>query len=195
MSMYKSGPFYWKKSNDSNYTRHLVDQDDRPTGTLEKTGCPSTWVAPSGILGFYLQTDWKMGPPERQWEILLQQRAAGKYHTPASGPIPAVPTPNLKKAVCRLPQKKDAAGRDGGCRHPFPMPAGFIMLPPVGNSLTENENDHVFTGIHFPKNTSIKPNQDEVRAWRWIALSDLTDELISTQNSLHPGLLKRGTCP
>jgi isopentenyl-diphosphate delta-isomerase len=107
-------------------------------------------------------------------ELLLQRRAAGKYH---SG--------GLWSNTC--------------CSHPLPgeSPAGaahrrlweemrivcplqevyqFLYVGEVGDGLYEHEYDHVFIGW---SEAAPIPNPDEVSSWKWMDCDDLSESLLS----------------
>jgi isopentenyl-diphosphate delta-isomerase len=46
----------------------------------------------------------------------------------------------------------------------------LVYKADVGDGLTENEFDHVFTGF---SNQDPQPNPDEVSEWKWVSLSEL----------------------
>lgn len=105
-------------------------------------------------------------------ELLLQQRAAHKYHSPllwtntcCSHPRPEEDT--LKAAKRRL---KEEMGLISSLKHAF----HFIYKTPFDNGLTEHELDHVFVGT-----TDALPqlNREEVEDYRYSSLDILSDEM------------------
>lgn len=105
-------------------------------------------------------------------EMLLQQRAHDKYHSPGlwtntccSHPMPGESTSDA--ATRRLSEEM---GLSCPLRHLFQ----FIYRIDFSNGLTEHELDHVYIGI-----TDQEPhiNPEEVSDYRYIALHDLETDL------------------
>ena len=108
-------------------------------------------------------------------ELLLQQRAFGKYHsgglwsnTCCSHPIPNEDT--IDAAHRRL---KEEMGFDCELSRIFTL----RYCSKVSNGLTENELDHVYLGYY---NGAIVPNPVEVIAHRFVLIEDLT-QMMATQ--------------
>ncbi len=102
-------------------------------------------------------------------DILLQQRALTKYHTPGlwsnsccSHPRPDEP---LETAVHRRLQEE--LGFDTEVKEIFSFVYKFLDEP---TQLWEHEHDTVFTGVY---NGSVPFNTDEVHAIRWISQTEL----------------------
>lgn len=101
-------------------------------------------------------------------EMLLQRRALNKYHSPGlwtnaccSHPFPGEGT--AEAAARRLREEL-------GFSCPLDYHGFFHYTAPFDNGLTENEIDHVFSGIW---NQEIIPNPGEVCETRWVSLPDL----------------------
>ncbi|WP_326982956.1 isopentenyl-diphosphate Delta-isomerase [Chryseobacterium sp. MYb264] len=105
-------------------------------------------------------------------EMLLQQRADEKYHSPLK----------WTNAVCSHPRNGetylDAANRrlkeELGIETELSEKFHFIYKTDVGGGLWEHELDHVFTG-NF--NAEFNLNKNEVAAVRYISFEDLDKEL------------------
>lgn len=105
-------------------------------------------------------------------QLLLQQRAFGKYHsagkwtnTCCSHPRPGEETGDA--AVRRLLEEM---GMYCEIEHKF----SFRYDAEVGNGLIENEYDHVYFGI---SNREPQPNADEVHAFKYVAMPALQEDL------------------
>lgn len=100
-------------------------------------------------------------------ELLLQQRAKSKYHSPGlwSNTCCSHPRPNeeLKTSVKR--RLKEEMGIESDLKE-F---SSFIYKAKIGN-LIENEFDHVFVGRFDGKP---KPNKKEVKDFRWMNPKEL----------------------
>ena len=100
--------------------------------------------------------------------VLLQQRAASKYHSPGlwSNTCCGHPRPGE--------QTVDAAQRrlheEMGIACDLVPSFTFVYRSELGHDLVEHELDHVFVG-----RTALtpRPNRMEVDAWRWIGIDDL----------------------
>jgi len=107
-------------------------------------------------------------------EMLLQKRAACKYHSPNQ----------WTNAVCSHPRMNedyiDAAARrlqeELNISTELKPKFHFIYKADVGNGLWEHELDHVFIGEWNSENI-IEPNPEEVSEVRFVTLEDLDQEL------------------
>ncbi|WP_292008284.1 isopentenyl-diphosphate Delta-isomerase [Chryseobacterium sp.] len=105
-------------------------------------------------------------------EMLLQKRAAKKYHSPYQ----------WTNAVCSHPRDNEtyleAANRrlkeELGIFTELSEKFHFIYKADVGNGLWEHELDHVFTGF-FEGDFHL--NKDEVEEVRYISMKDLDKEI------------------
>ena len=124
-------------------------------------------------------------------EVLMQQRALGKYHCPGqwsntccSHPAPG--TDVLRDAEIRLMQELNLSTplqHIGTCRYEVA----------VGNELTEHELDHILVGelsASACPNTSFTPNPAEVAELQWIPLQTLESELAANPERFTPWLSK-----
>jgi len=133
----------------------LVDQQDNEIGTMEKIQAHVEGRLHRAISVFIFNSDK---------ELLLQQRADGKYHsaglwtnTCCSHPMPG--ETNLDAATRRLFQEM-------GLRCQLNEIFSFVYKAQLDNHLTEHEYDHVFTGI-----TDVPPSPDAAEASGWKYLS------------------------
>lgn len=141
----------------------LVDENDRAYGTMEKLR-----VHQAGLLHRAFSVFIFNG----RGELLLQQRADGKYHssglwsnTCCSHPRPGEP---LKFSVKR--RLKEEMGLDCATRFAF----SFIYKSTFDNGLVEHEFDHVFFGVSDQVPT---PAVDEVKDWKYISVEELKSDL------------------
>jgi isopentenyl-diphosphate Delta-isomerase len=105
-------------------------------------------------------------------ELMLQQRALKKYHTPGlwtntccSHPRPGE---NVNDAAYRRLQE------EMGFTCELKKVFDFVYRAPFENGLTEHEFDHVFMG-NFEGEPEINP--EEVNAWKWIDLEELKKDI------------------
>ena len=140
-----------------------VDENDEPTGEMEKMEAHEKAVLHRAFSVFIFNSDGL---------LLLQQRAAGKYHsallwtnTCCSHPMPGETTPEAAKR--RLVEEM---GMSADLKFIFK----FQYKAPFDNGLTEHEIDHVFIG-HTDDLPKINPA--EVEAYKYISMEDLKKEM------------------
>lgn len=126
----------------------LVDENDGVTGSMEKMEAHEKALLHRAFSVFIFNS---------AGDMLLQQRALNKYHSPGlwtnsccSHPRPSEDT--LIAASRRLQEEM-------GFVTPIKKVFDFIYKAPFANGLTEYEFDHVFVGYYDGK---IKPDPQEV---------------------------------
>lgn len=106
-------------------------------------------------------------------EIMLQQRAHQKYHSPL-----------LWTNTCCSHQRNGETNIEAGSRRLFEEMGfkvelkelfHFIYKAPFDNGLTEHELDHVMIG-YFNGNPVINP--DEVEDWKWMKIQDVKEDMV-----------------
>ena len=141
----------------------LVDREDNPVGTLPKMEAHEKGVLHRAFSVFILN---------KKGELMLQQRALHKYHSPG-----------LWTNTCCSHQREGEENLQAGTRRleeemGFSVPLeelfSFIYKAPFDNGLTEHELDHVMLGYYegIPE-----INSDEVNAWKWISLNEIASDL------------------
>lgn len=119
-------------------------------------------------------------------QILLQQRALSKYHTPGLWANTCCTHPEWNEnsnhcAVRRLDEELGITGLVPDYRHQLEYRAD------VGNGLIEHEVVDVFLAT-APDPFNIRANPDEVMATRWIEYTDLLAEIRRTPDVFTPWL-------
>lgn len=157
----------------------LVDEQDREVGTAEKLAAHEKNQLHRAFSVFIFRDT-----PER--EILLQQRALGKYHSPGlwtntccSHPHPGEEV--IAAGIRRLQQELGLSVKELNNLGWFHYNVHF------DNGLSENEIDHVLIGTIAPDHP-FTPNPDEVHATRWITISDLEAEIAAGPEKFTPWL-------
>ncbi|OUR92165.1 isopentenyl-diphosphate delta-isomerase [Flavobacteriales bacterium 34_180_T64] len=111
-------------------------------------------------------------------ELMLQQRALQKYHSPG-----------LWTNTCCSHQREGESNLDAGIRRlqeemgfvtALKETISFIYKAPFDNGLTEHEFDHVMIGSY---NEDPKINPEEVADWKWMPLEQVKRDI-----ELHPKL-------
>ncbi len=107
-----------------------------------------------------------------QDQLLLQQRASHKYHSPRLWSNTCCGHPRLNEST------QEAANRrlieEMGIRIPLQELYTFQYQSVLENNLIEHEYDHVFVGRY---NNPPIPNADEVSDWKYISMDDLQNEI------------------
>ena len=106
-------------------------------------------------------------------ELMLQQRASNKYHSP-----------NLWTNTCCSHQRSGESNIQAGTRRLFEEMGfttslkeitSFIYKAPFDNGLTEHELDHIMVGYY---NEDPVINSDEVEDWKWMKIEDVKKDII-----------------
>ena len=143
----------------------LVDTNDTPVGQMEKL---------KAHLKGELHRALSVLVFNSEGEILLQQRAFSKYHTPGlwSNTCCSHPRPgedSLEAATRRL-------GEEMGFTTPLIKSFDFIYKAHFDNGLIEHEFDHVFFGT-FDGEPVINP--EEANDFKWVKLNNLMEDMRS----------------
>lgn len=106
-------------------------------------------------------------------EIMLQQRAHQKYHSPL-----------LWTNTCCSHQRDGETNIQAGSRRLYEEMGfkadlkelfSFIYKAPFDNGLTEHELDHVMIGYY---NDEPLINTDEVEDWKWMKIEDIKSDML-----------------
>ncbi len=105
-------------------------------------------------------------------ELMLQQRASHKYHSP-----------NLWTNTCCSHQRVGESNIEAGKRRlqeemgfvtDLKDTISFIYKAPFDNGLTEHEYDHILVGTY---NEEPNINPEEVSNWKWMSLEDVKNDM------------------
>lgn len=152
----------------------LVDENDKRIGTEEKIKAHKQGKLHRAFSVFVFNS---------KGELLLQQRAKGKYHsgglwtnTCCSHPRPAEPIDEA--AHRRLMEEM-------GMECKLKEVGSFIYRAAFENGLIENEFDHVFIGRC---DNEPEPDADEVGDYKWINMGDLVEDVETEPEKFTPWL-------
>lgn len=142
----------------------LVNKNDEPIGLMNKLEAHEKAVLHRAFSVFILND---------KNEIMLQQRANHKYHSPL-----------LWTNTCCSHQRAGESNIEAGKRR-LQEEMGFstelkelfhfIYKAPFDNGLTEHELDHVMIGYY---NDEPNINNDEAESWKWMKIEDIRSDMI-----------------
>lgn len=147
----------------------LVDEQDNFLGVMEKMEAHQKAVLHRAFSVFILND---------KGEIMMQQRALHKYHSPGLWTNTCCShqqegESNVQAAERRLMEEM-------GVFTPLKEAFSFIYKATFNNGLTEHEYDYVLIGYF---NDAPKINPTEVADWKWMSMEEIKSELQS-----HPQL-------
>ena len=137
----------------------LVDENDNQIGLMPKMEAHEKAVLHRAFSVFIFND---------KNELMLQQRALHKYHSPG-----------LWTNTCCSHQRDGESNIEAGKRRlneemgfvaDLRETTSFVYKAPLDNGLTEHELDHVMIGNY---NEEPIINKDEVASWKWMPLEDV----------------------
>lgn len=141
----------------------LVNENDKPIGVMPKLEAHEKALLHRAFSVFIFNA---------KNELMLQQRAAHKYHSPL-----------LWTNTCcshqRLGESNIEAGKrrlqeEMGFETELKESISFIYKAPFDNGLTEHEYDHILIGT-YEDNPVINP--EEVADWKWMTLEGVKSDM------------------
>mgnify|MGYP000051689030 FL=1 len=141
----------------------LVNEKDEPIGLMPKMEAHEKAVLHRAFSVFVLND---------KNEIMLQQRAHHKYHSPL-----------LWTNTCCSHQREGETNIQAGSRRLFEEMGfqtdlkelfHFIYKAPFDNGLTEHELDHVMIGYY---NDAPSINPEEVEDWKWMPIEAVKSDI------------------
>ena len=141
----------------------LVDEQDNPIGLMEKE---AAHITP------HLHRAFSIFIFNSKGELLMQQRALSKYHSPGLWTNTCCSHPRDGETAHEAAKRRlmEEMGMDCEIREAYT----FIYKAPVGQGLTEHEIDHVFIG---QSDDEPNINRDEVESWKYMSLNDLKEDI------------------
>ena len=142
----------------------LVNEKDEPIGLMGKMEAHEKGLLHRAFSVFVFNS---------KQEVLLQQRAVCKYHSP-----------NLWTNTCcshpRVGETNQQAGErrlqeEMGLQVPLQEVFSFIYKAPFDNGLTEHEYDHVLIGY---SDAQPQINPEEVASWKWLSLEAIKEDIL-----------------
>ncbi|MFN7675952.1 isopentenyl-diphosphate Delta-isomerase [Flavobacterium sp.] len=142
----------------------LVNEQDEPIGLMNKLEAHEKAILHRAFSVFVLN---------KNNEIMLQQRAHQKYHSPL-----------LWTNTCCSHQREGETNIQAGTRRLYEEMGiktelkelfHFIYIAPFDNGLTEHELDHVMIGRYDDEPVI---NSDEVESWKWMCIEEVRKDMI-----------------
>ncbi|CAN5288560.1 isopentenyl-diphosphate Delta-isomerase [soil metagenome] len=143
----------------------LVDKNDKPIGIMEKLEVHKRALLHRAFSVFIFNS---------KGEMLLQQRASGKYHNPGLWSNTCCSHPKPGELTGEAAKKR--LSEEMGFTTELDKAFSFTYRAVFDNGLTEHEYDHVFIGEY---NGAVKPDPQEVMNYRYTPLIRIKSELIS----------------
>lgn len=141
----------------------LVDEQDNQIGLMPKMEAHEKAILHRAFSVFIFND---------KNELMLQQRALHKYHSPG-----------LWTNTCCSHQREGENNIAAGTRRlqeemgfvvPLKETTSFIYKAPFDNGLTEHELDHILVGTYEGEPVI---NEDEVAAWKWMPLEAVKNDI------------------
>ena len=141
----------------------LVDESDQELGVMPKLEAHEKGLLHRAFSIFILN---------EKGEIMLQQRASEKYHSP-----------NLwTNTCCSHPQKGESILQAGtrrlveemGFTTTLTHESSFIYRAEFDNGLIENELDYLLIGKY---ELEVNPNPEEVKSWKWMSVEEIASSI------------------
>src|SRR5690606_4648936 len=141
----------------------LVNEKDEPIGLMPKMEAHEKALLHRAFSVFILNS---------KNEIMLQQRAAQKYHSPllwtnTTCSHQRAGESNLEAGNRRLMEEM---GFNAELKELF----SFIYKAPFDNGLTEHELDHVMIGYY---DGEPQINREEAESWKWMGVDDVKQDM------------------
>lgn len=142
----------------------LVNQNDEQIGVMPKMEAHKKAILHRAFSIFILN---------KKNELMLQQRANHKYHSPG-----------LWTNTCCSHQRDGETNIQAGTRRlqeemgfttALKDTISFIYKAPFDNGLTEHEFDHVLIG-HYEDDPII--NKEEVADWKWMSIEHIRQDML-----------------
>ena len=147
----------------------LVDEQDNQLGLMPKMEAHEKAVLHRAFSVFIFNT---------KGELMLQQRAAHKYHSPLLWTNTCCS--HQRDGESNIVAGKRRLEEEMGFKTDLKEVFSFVYKAPFDNGLTEHEFDHVMVGT-FSGEPQI--NIDEVASYKWMSL-----EAVKNDIELHPDL-------
>lgn len=141
----------------------LVDINDEPIGLMEKMAAHEQALLHRAFSVFIFNDNN---------EIMLQQRAASKYHSPLLWTNTCCS--HQRAGETNIQAGKRRLQEEMGFEVELTELFHFIYKAPFENGLTEHELDHVMIGKY---NDEPNINKNEVESWKWMSIDAIKSDM------------------
>jgi isopentenyl-diphosphate delta-isomerase len=141
----------------------LVDKEDNALGLMPKMQAHEQGLLHRAFSVFILNDNK---------ELLLQQRALGKYHSPGLWTNTCCSHPRNGETISEAANRR--LEEEMGMSCDMESVFNFVYKADMGNGLTEHELDYVLIGR---SNANPVLNSEEVENYKWVNLDDLALDL------------------
>ena len=141
----------------------LVDEQDNPIGLMPKLEAHQKALLHRAFSVFIFNS---------KGELMLQQRAKHKYHSP--GLWTNTCCSHQRDGETNIQAGKRRLQEEMGFSAELKEVTSFIYKAPFDNGLTEHEFDHVLLG-YYEDDPVI--NLDEVSSWKWMSLEEVKNDI------------------
>lgn len=147
----------------------LVDENDNEKGTIDKLSVHQKGLLHRAFSVFIFNS---------KGELLLQQRANAKYHSPGIWSNTCCSHPLAGQTMSESIERRLKEEMGLKCETSFQFK--FIYKHSFDNGLTEHELDHVYFGI---SDELPHPNSEEVQDWTYISFHNLEKDIVLNPES------------
>ncbi len=141
----------------------LVDNSDNDLGIMEKMEAHEKAILHRAFSIFIFNS---------KNEMLLQQRALSKYHSPGLWTNTCCSHPRQGETLEQATSRR--LMEEMGMQCNITKAFDFVYKADVGQGLTEHEFDHVFVGY---SDECPVINKDEVESWKYMLLEDVKNDM------------------
>ncbi|OIQ21467.1 MAG: isopentenyl-diphosphate delta-isomerase [Flavobacterium sp. MedPE-SWcel] len=141
----------------------LVNENDEQIGLMPKMEAHEKALLHRAFSVFILNS---------KNEIMLQQRAAQKYHSPLLWTNTTCS--HQREGETNLVAGNRRLMEEMGIQTELKELFSFIYKAPFDNGLTEHELDHVMIGYY---NDEPNINRDEAESWKWMSIEAVKDDM------------------
>lgn len=141
----------------------LVNEKDEPIGLMPKMEAHEKALLHRAFSVFILNS---------KNEIMLQQRAAQKYHSPLLWTNTTCS--HQREGETNIEAGNRRLMEEMGIKTELKELFSFIYKAPFDNGLTEHELDHVMIGYY---NDEPNINREEAESWKWMSIDAVKEDM------------------
>ena len=146
----------------------LVDENDKQMGTMGKMEVHRKGLLHRAFSVFIIN---------EKNELLLQQRALSKYHSPSLWTNTCCSHQHEGETSTQAAKRR--LNQEMGMNTSLEFLFSFIYKAEFENGLIEHEYDHVFIGR---SNQNPKVDKNEVESWKWVSLDLILKDIEINQD-------------